>query len=420
MAFQRVKGTEDYYPDEQGRRLAIYTLLREQAAAYGFQPVDTPAIETIDLLTAKSGEEIKEQLFTIEKRSTEALALRFDLTVPLTRMFIQKQKELPKPVKWYALDRMWRYEAPQQGRQREFYQLSIELFGSENPEADATCINLMISCMQALGLTTEDIAIKLNNRKLLEGLLLEVCSREQLPTVVRIIDKAAKISEVQFTEELTGAGIDRQKIEVIKKITKCQGDASIIDAIKQELKPNALATEGIQELEAVLKLVNPDFIVVDLSIARGLEYYTGNVYECFDKQGKYRSLAGGGRYDQLVELLGGQATPATGFAIGLETLYLLLDDKNKLPDAKTGPEYYVAPVTEKVLPQALKISEKLRQKTTADIDLMRRGLSKQFDYANSIGAQKVVIVGEKDLAEQQVTIKDLATGKEEKRALDKI
>jgi len=420
MTYQRVKGMEDYYPEVELTRQAIYRILREQARKYGFLPVDTPAIETMSLLTAKSGEEIKEQLFTLAIKSNEELALRFDLTVPLTRLFAAKQKELQKPVKWFALDKMWRYEAPQKGRQREFYQLSVELFGSANPEADATIINLLVSCFQRFGLTSEDIALKINNRKLLEGLLLEVTSQDKLPAVVRIIDKSAKISDVQFVEELLNLGIDRQKIEVIKKIVRCKGDASIIESIKTELEPNGLAAEGIAELESVLKLVDPSFIVVDLSIARGLAYYTGNVFECFDRSGKYRSLAGGGRYDNLVELFGGDETPATGFAIGLETLYLVLSDLERLPDVKPSPEYFVAPVTEKVLPEALKIAQKLRERTSVDIDLMRRKLGKQFEYADSIGAAKVVIVGEKDLTENQVTVRDMKTGTEEKVGLDEL
>jgi len=420
MQFQRIKGAEDFYPTEQAIREAIYNKLEEQSRKFGFQRVDMPAIETIKLLTAKSGEEVKQQIFVLEQKGSEELGLRFDLTVPMTRMFVTKQKELQKPVKWFAINKMWRYEAPQAGRQREFSQLSVELFGSEKPEADAQCINLIIACLESLGLTNKDFTIRINNRKLLEGLLLEVVSQDKLPDVVRIVDKSAKIGEIEFAQELKKIGIDLQKIEVIKKITKCQGNPSILTTIKNELKPNALAMEGLTELENTLSFVDKKYITVNLSIARGLAYYTGNVYECFDKEGKYRSLAGGGRYDQLVQLLGGEPTPATGFAIGMETLRLVLEEKGKLPKVDIAPEYYIAPVNEAMIPKALEIAQKLREKYTVDIDLMRRRLVKQFEYANTLGAKKIIIVGEKDLAEGKVTIRELATGKEEKILLNNL
>ncbi len=419
MQFQRIKGAEDFYPAEQAVEKAIGDNLRVQAKRFGFQEVNMPAIETIKLLTAKSGEQVKEQIFVLEKRGAEELGLRFDLTVPIARMFVSKQKELQKPVKWFAVAPMWRYEAPQAGRLREFTQLSVECFGSDKPEADATCINLIIACMESFGLTSKDIKIKINNKKLLEGLLLELVSKEKLEDVIRIIDKSAKISEIEFMQELKALGVDENKIEIIKKIIKIQGSPSCLDKIR-ELNPKALALQGLAELDNTLKFVNKEYVVVDLSIARGLAYYTGNVYECFDREGKYRALAGGGRYDQLVELFGGEPTPATGFAIGTATLTLLLKDKGLLPKVELGPDYYVAPVNEDMIPKAMEIAAKLRINYSVDIDLMRRKLAKQFEYANSIGAKKIVIVGEKDLAEGKVTVRELATGKEEKVAVDKL
>ncbi len=419
MQFQRIKGAEDFYPSEQAIREALYAKLEEQAKKFGFCRVDMPAIETIKLLTAKSGEEVKQQIFLFEKKGSEEMGLRFDLTVPMTRMFVAKQKELQKPVKWFSLAKMWRYEAPQAGRLREFTQLSVELFGSDKPEADASCINLIIACMNSLGLTDKDITIRINNRKLLEGLLLEVVSQEKMPDVVRVIDKSSKIGEVEFMQELKKLGIEGQKMEVVKKIVKIQGPPSCLDKIK-ELKPNALATEGLTELQNVLQFVDGKYITINLSVARGLAYYTGNVYECFDKEGKYRALAGGGRYDELVQLFGGETTPATGFAIGMETLRLVLEEKKLLPKVEAGPDYYIAPVNEEMIPKAMEIAAKLRKKCSVDVDLMRRKLAKQFEYANSIGAKKIIIVGEKDLKEGKVTMRELATGKEEKVALDRL
>lgn len=419
MTYQSVKGMEDYYPPDYATYKYIVDKLAEEARKYGFQQVSTPAAETMKLLTAKSGEEVKQQIFVLEQRGTEELGLRFDLTVPMTRMFVTKQKELQKPVKWFQAAPMWRYEAPQAGRQREFTQLSVELFGSDKPEADATCINLIISCMESFGLKSKDVKIKINNRKLLEGLLLEAIPKEKLEEATRIIDKSSKIGEVAFTQELQKTGIKDQAIEVIKKIIKIQGPPASLDKIK-ELKPNELANAGLKELQETLKYVNGEYILVDLSIARGLAYYTGNVFECFDVQGKYRALAGGGRYDQLVGLFGGDETPATGFAIGTTTLTLLLNDRKLIPKQNAGPEYYIAPVNNTMLPKALEIAERIRKRTSVDVDLMQRKLAKQIEYADSIGAQKIVIVGEKDLAEGNVTVRELATGNEQKYPVNKL
>jgi len=410
---------EDYYPSEFSTYFAIASALREQAKRFGFQEVQSPAVEMMKTLTAKSGDEIKSQLFCLDKKGNEELGLRFDLTVPMTRMFVAKQRELQKPVKWFSIAPMWRYEAPQKGRAREFYQLSVELFGSNRAEADATCLNLLISCMEKLGLTSEDITIKINNRKLLEGLLLEVAPKERIPSLIHLIDKVKKMKIIEFEQELKKIGIEGPKLEIVKKIINIQGDASIINSIKA-LKPKREAEQGLKELEETLALVDKKYITIDLSIARGLAYYTGNVYECFDRKGEYRSLAGGGRYDELVSLFGGESTPATGFAIGFATLTLLLTDKNKLPKTEKGPDYYIAPVAENLLPKAIELAAQIRKKYSVDFDLMGRKLAKQLDYASSIGARKVIILGDKDLAEGNLTIRDMTSGKEEKIPIKKL
>ena len=412
MQYQPVKGMEDYYPKEFAIREWLSTALAEEARKFGFVQVSSPALESLKLLTAKSGEEVKDQIFLTERKGSEELGLRFDLTVPMTRMFVAKQREMQKPVKWFAIAPMWRYEAPQKGRAREFMQLSVELFGSSNPEADATCINLIISCMEKIGLTSKDITLKINNRKLIEGLLEELAPAKDVPEVVQLIDKSAKISEADFKKQLQALGI--KKPEEVQKITMTKGNPEILAQVKK-FKLNALAKQGLEELENTLALVDKKYITIDLSIARGLAYYTGNVFECFDREGKYRALAGGGRYDELVKIFGGEPTPATGFAIGLTPLTVMLTEKGLIPELKVGPEFYVAPVNDKVLQKAIDIVQKLRsQGKSTDIDLMRRKLDKQFDYAISIGAKKIVIVGEKDLAQNQVTIRELKTGKEEK------
>jgi histidyl-tRNA synthetase len=419
--FQRVKGTNDFFPSESFVLQNVFAAMAAVCNRYSFLNVHAPSIETLKLLTAKSGEEAKEQIFVLEKRSTEENGLKFDLTVPMTRMFVSKQKELSKPVKWFSVDRMWRYEAPQKGREREFFQISVEHFGSDKPEADAEVINMMMDCYLALGLKASDFVLKINHRRLLEGILADLVPKGKLDVAMRLVDKSSKIEDKQFFDEMHAAGIENVKAERIKHAIEINGTiAEVEKKISEHLELNEVAQEGLKNLKEVLGMVKHANVKVDLSVARGLAYYTGCVFEAFDSAGEFRALGGGGRYDKLVELLGGESCPATGFAIGFSTLSLLLESRNLLPKPQLGPDYYIAPINENLIPDALKIAHQLRTKYAIDVDVMRRKLSKQFDYANGIGAKNVIVVGPEELKTGKFTVKNMGTGKEEKRKLSEL
>ena len=403
MKIEKVKGTKDFFPEDFAIQQYIFSKFKEVAEGYGFKQVETPAFEYMYIFRRKAGQEIDEQIFTLKKKGKEELGLRFDLTVPFARMYVEKQKSLAKPVKWFNLTRMWRYEQPQAGRLREFYQFGIELFGSEKEEADAEVINVAIDALKSLGLSNKDFFVKINNRKLLEG-LLDFIPKSKLAEVMRLIDKSEKIGKKNFELSLKDLKVDAKK--VIKVLdTK---DISKIKAV------NNKAEEGLEELKNVLKYLDKKYVQVNLSTARGLAYYTGTVFEIFDKDEKFRAICGGGRYDNLIEKFGGEKEPATGFGLGLATLGLLLEDKKLTPKVEQGPDYYIAPVNEKVYKKAWDIANKLREKAKVEIDLMSRNLGNQLKYADSINAKKLIIVGEKDLAKKEVTIRDLKTGKEKK------
>ncbi|MEE9525929.1 MAG: histidine--tRNA ligase [Candidatus Woesearchaeota archaeon] len=408
--FQKPTGTTDFYAEDMGIRKKIFLKLRASAKKFGFNEIETPAFETLDLLTKKSGEEILGQIFTLEQKGDEKFGLRFDLTIPITRMFLEKQKELPKPVKWYGLSRMWRYERPQAGRLREFYQLSVELFGCDKADADAEVINLAVECLKSLGLTSQDFFVKINNRKLLQGLLLGVVKEDQLEAVVRIIDKVKKITDEEFEKSLKNLKIN---VSGIKKILRCKTLEDI-----EKLKPNKLAKEGLMELKSIMELLDKKFIKFDISIARGLAYYTGTVFEIYDKEEKFRALAGGGRYDNLVELYGGSPTPATGFGMGYSTLSLLLKEKDLVPDAGLGPDYFVVIIGEEVKEEAIKIIKNLRKKYSVDYDLSGRNIKNQMNYADSVKAKKVIFVGAEEIESGMLSVKDMKTGKQDKVNID--
>jgi histidyl-tRNA synthetase len=409
-------GTVDFYPKDMETRKTIFRKFMKVAEKYNFKQIETPAFESLNLLTKKEGEEITKQIFTLEKKGEEEFGLRFDITVPAARMFIEQQKNLPKPVKWYYLTRMWRYERPQQGRLREFYQYGTELFGSSKPEADAEIISLLIDSFKELGLTEKDFFIKLNNRKLLEGLLKDFI-KEKIFETIAIIDKKNKIPEEEFNNELKKTGLDENKINKIKNIIEIKN----IEEIKKYCN-NDLATQGLEELKSVLNLLKnkKEFLRIDLSTARGLAYYTGIVFEAYDINERYRALAGGGRYDKMIEMFNGEPTPATGFGLGYATLYLLLKQKNLLPKIDLSPDYFIAIVNKEVKEKAIEITDKLRKNYKVEIDLMQRNLGNQFKYANKIKAKKVIIIGPDELKQNKIKIKDMQTGKEELKALSEL
>ena len=401
MSFKKPLGTVDFYPEQKAEQKAVFNLLRASALKFGFREIETPAFETIELLTKKSGEEVSNQIFTLEQKGKEKFALRFDLTVPITRLFMEKQKELPRPIKWFAIDKMWRYERPQAGRRREFYQLSVEMFGSAEPEADAEIINLATQCLKSLGLTNKDFYIRLNNRKLLEGLLQEFTVKN-ITQLISLGDKKEKLSEKDFEASAKDLGV--------KDTKKLKNTIEIKDLKELEkLEMNPLAREGFEELKAILPILDKKYVQLDLSTARGLAYYTGTVFELFDKSGKYRALAGGGRYDNMVELFGGESCPATGFAIGYATLSLLLKDNGLMPKSEEGPDYYVA-ILGDVKKQALKIIAKLRETSSVDYDLVGKSFKKQLNYADKIKAKNLIVIGEDEIKSKKFKVKDMKTG----------
>ncbi len=410
MSFKKVKGAVDQYPEERAVQRKVFDLFRKAAEKYCFLEIDPPSMEAIGLLTRKSGDEVRSQIFTMDKKSSEELGLRFEFTASSARMFISKQKELTKPVKWYSIGKLWRYENPQAGRQREFYQFNAEIYGSGKPEADAEVINLAVDSLLSLGLKKKDFVVKVNNRKLLQGLLQEIVPEKKIKDVLRIIDKRSKIREDEFIQELGSLKIDYGKTREILAIMKYS-----FDDLKS-LKMPDLACEGFDELKSVLQFLDDDVAEFDISTARGLAYYSGTVFEIFDRQGKFRALCGGGRYDGMIKLFGGLDTPATGFAIGYSTVSLLIQEKGVIRQELQGPDYFIA-VIGRPGRKVMDIIRKLRKKHSVGIDLNQRNLGKQLSYANALSAKKLIVIGPDELKSGVVKVKDMKTGKEVKKKL---
>lgn len=407
MTFQKVKGTSDYYPEEMKIRNLIKNSLSSAADRFGFQEISFPSIETMDLLTKKSGEEIKTQIFRLEKQGKEELGLRFEATASSARMFIDIQKKIPKPVKWYCTVQNWRYEQPQKGRDREFFQFNAEIYGSSNTKSDAEVISLAIECLKSLGLKESDFIVKINNRKLLSGFLNNITKKDK-EAIIRIIDKKEKISKDEFNNELKSLKLTEDNIKDINTFINADSFKEI-----ESLNLNNDAQDGLQELKTLFQLLkiykNIKFMP---SIARGLAYYTGTVFEIFDSKGKFRSICGGGRYDNMIKLFGGQDEAATGFAIGLSTLTLLLKEKKLIKEEDDTIDYYIVSVNPMTDDTVFEIASKLRKKYSVVTDINGRNLKKQFNEANKLNAKKVIIVGEEELKTNSVKLKDMESGKE--------
>ncbi len=400
---RRVKGTTDYYPKELLERESVFSIWARTAGNFGFGRVDCPAFEELSLLTKKSGPEIVSQIFTLDRRGGEQLGLRFEFTASLARMFIARQKELKKPLKWFTIGPVWRYEQPQAGRQREFYQYNAEVYGASGPVCDAEVIRLACASIENLGISRKNYVVRVNSRQLLEGIVGAFVPRAEVSGVIRLIDRRRKMSPSAFQQALSqhagkGAG-------ELLGFLNCR-----LDEIGKK-KLNPLARKGYEDMVWLFALLEGSNIVFDLSVARGLDYYTGMVFEIYDAGGKYRALGGGGRYDQLIGLFGGEETPAAGFAVGYSTVSLFMRDLKILPGAGPSPQYFVL-ILKGCMQDAQNFISRLRRRYSVEYDLNERSFANQMKYAKAIGAKNLIVFGPDDVNSETVRVKDLETGSE--------
>ena len=410
MKIQSLTGTRDFYPEEMRLLNFIFSIWRNAAEKYGYNEVEGPMLEPADLWKQKG--ELSEQMYNFKDKGEREVAIRPEFTPTLARMVAQKQKALSKPIRWYGITRCWRYERPQAGRLREFFQFNIDCLGTESMKADAEIIAVAVEILKQLNVTPKEAYIRISNRKLMKGLLEEI-GIDDTTEVSKAIDKKDKLSEKEFEKMLEDIGLKKEQAFGLKDILNIN---KIETLERQEM--NETTKKGLDEIKELFTYLNAygieEYCELDTTIIRGLDYYTGTVFEVFDRSKKLRAIAGGGRYDNLVADFGGEKCPGVGLGMGDVVLQLFLKDKNKLPQATKKIDYYVAPISEDVVAKAIAITQKLREKNNVEMDMNCRGLTKQLDYANSIGAKKVVIVGEKDLKQGKVTVKDMTTGKDEK------
>jgi histidyl-tRNA synthetase len=397
LKIEKPRGTRDFLPDEAERRRGIEQVMREIAESYGYREVSTPTFEHLTLFTIKSGEDIVKEIYAFKDKSGRELALRPELTAPVMRMFVNECSVMPKPLRFYYFANCFRYENPQKGRYREFWQFGVELIGSDSYLADLEVIVLAYNIMRNLNL---DFILNIGHVGLLRKLLEDV-DEVRYHRIMRMIDK----KDLQGLERyLNSEGLEGY-LESINELIRLKGGTEIIDHAR-EIIPD-FDFSHLQNLCKGLEKLQIDYNL-DFSIVRGLDYYTGVVFEAFAKKGlgAQNQICGGGSY-RLSHLFGGSDVPSTGFAFGFDRIAEICEIEPR------AIESILVASTAGMELKALEIAEKLRKLSKRVLtDVMERNLKKQLSFANSIGARFAVIVAEKEFKEGKVILRDLEKGEQ--------
>ena len=423
--FQSLPGFRDFYPEDFSRRQHIFRLWRKNAAVFGFQEYDAPVLEPLELYKAKSGDEIEAQLFNFTDKGSRDVALRPEMTPTVCRLVGAKAGSLKRPIKWFSIGEFYRYERAQKGRLRAFHQFNADIFGEPGPEAEIELIALLIQCLAGFGLTKDDFCVRLSDRDLWFFYLAALGFNDaQVRAILSAIDRFEKMGDDAF-----------------------KGYADAHGTLAAELKNKILAflcIKNLQELEAALapyltekislrlvewrKVIDglsamglSDFISVDLGVVRGLAYYTGFVFEAFDRKGDLRALAGGGRYNDLIKKLGYADLPAVGFAIGDVTTGLLLEQRGLTPTFVSAPDIYMILGGEAERKAAFADIHALRSAGwRVDYPFKDSAFGKQFKTAAESGAKLALIYGGDELAKGVVKIRDMADRSEREVPRDQV
>jgi len=412
--YDGLKGFTDVYPEEMAPRREIIDALEDTARGYGFREIATPALEDVEMYVDKSGPDIVEELYAFEDKGGRHVTLTPELTPTVARMVVARQGALKTPVKWFSTRPFWRYEQVQQGRFREFYQTNVDVFGSSEPAADAEILAFAADALTALGLDADAFEFRVSHRDILGELLRSFDADVDVREAVRAVDKRAKVDDGEYLDLLADAGLSYDDAREFDDVLLAGDDD--LAALTEFSDRDGLA-DAVANLRAVLDAADDfgvrEFCDVSLTTARGLDYYTGVVFECFDASGEVsRAIFGGGRYDDLIESFGGRPTPAVGVAPGVmnSTLPLLLEVHGALPAEALSTDYYILQVGD-TRPTAARVARALRERGhVVESDLADRGFSGQLEYADAINAETVVVVGEQDLANDEVTVKEMDSG----------
>lgn len=417
------KGTRDYYPDDKRIQNYIFDVWENTAKRFGYEEYGAPMLEPVELYAAKSGQElVGEQTYHFIDRGNRQVAIRPEMTPTISRMVAARRQEMAYPARLFSVANFLRYERPQRGREREFWQLNVDMFGDKGVGADAEIIQFGIELMRAFGAKDDMYVVKINNRILIDALMNEYLQLDavQSQLMIKLFDRKNKISNEEFRD---------QAIEIFGAETASVGLKKISDILlMKDIHdiPKAIAenktVEEMKTLFEMLKKLGFENVVFDITLMRGFDYYTGTVFEFFDLAPENnRSMFGGGRYDGLVGLFGAEPVSAVGIAPGLSTTELFLESHNLLPKLKTATELYVATLGEDALYGAQAAAREMRNESVnVELDTTLRKIDKQIKTALKKGIPYIMFIGEKELKSEVYSLKDLASGNEQSLSVARI
>ena len=407
--FQLPRGTRDFTPEETEKRRYVEENMLSTFKSFGYKEIQTPTFETLELFTAKSGDLIIDEIYAFPDKGGRELALRPELTAPVIRFYVEKMQMEPKPLKLFYFGNCFRYDRPQKGRYREFWQAGCEIVGTNTPEAYAELVAMAYTILKNVGL--KNIKLNIGNLNIINSTFTQLgLSKDDQKKLLPLIDKSqfddvfSLLPDLGITNDIAKKFIDMLQTLDINKI-------------KEFFKENNSAIDELSNMEKILDLLKDSFNVKDfqlkMSIVRGLDYYKGLVFEIdAPVLGAEKQLCGGGAYD-LVTLFGGRETPTAGFAVGFDRTILALETEQfPFPSLKT--DVYIIPVSKEMIGKSIEIAQNLRKEgILTDLDLLRRGIGKSLKYANSKNVEKVIIIGPKELENDSVTLRDMKAGDQE-------
>jgi histidyl-tRNA synthetase len=414
MMFQSLPGFRDFYPADFSARSHIIAAWRETARRYGFEEYDGPPLEPLELYVEKSGDEIVDQLYNFVDKGGRAVALRPEMTPTLARMVGQRGRALPKPIRWFSVPQLYRYERTQRGRLREHFQWNVDIVGEGDVAADAEVLAVALEGLRALGLNAEDVVARVNDRRLLERLLAAAgVAHDRVGAAYAAIDKMGR-EPLETTRErlVKGAGL------------LDAGADAVLELLQQDLDGLA-ATHGhhdaigpeIQRLRDYFDMLTDlgwgEHVRFDPTIVRGLAYYTGTVFEIFDRAGELRAICGGGRYDNLLAAVSDLEMPAVGFGMGDVVLAELLRERGLLPTAAPGPDFFVVTITADQRPLMRRLARSLRGRGRSVAYALRQvGVGRQFKEADGRGAREAIVLGPDEVARGVAVVRTMGSGDE--------
>jgi len=406
-----VRGTRDFYPEDMRVRNWLFERFHSAALSHGFEEYDAPVLETEELYTRKSGEEITQQLYNFEDKGGRKVALRPEMTPTLARMVMARSGALPLPIKWYSIPQCWRYERTQRGRGREHYQWNVDIWGADGVEADAELISVLVHFFRSVGLSSDDLVIRVSSRKVLEEVLGSLgISGDGFSKTCIVIDKMDKLPGDVIESQLSELGLDQGAISTIQSVLSITDLKDLEGALGEK-------SEAVAELMSIFSLAESygisDWIELDASVVRGLAYYTGPVFEAHDRAGELRAVCGGGRYDRLIGTLGGKDLPATGFGFGDMVVMELLQAKGLVPEIHHGVQDIVFGMGTELRGAAMRVASSLRSSgRSVDLVLEDKKMKWVFRHAERIGAERLVMVMPDEWSNGNVKVKQLSTGEE--------